>query len=151
MIKRKSSEEGDMRMKIGEVSEKFAISVDTLRYYEKIGLIDPVPRLENGLRDYDEKAINRIEFILCMRDAGLSIELLQKYFELNKVGDSTIAIRREILAEQRARLLVQMEKMQASLDRLNYKIGTYDQRLADAGQQYVRVDELLKTKKKKVQ
>ena len=63
-------------MTISEVSEKYGLTPDTLRYYERIGLIPPVPRTRSGLRDYDESSCNWIEFIKCMRGAGLQIEAL---------------------------------------------------------------------------
>ena len=63
-------------MKIMEVSEQYGLSSDTLRYYERIGLIPPVNRNESGVRDYNELDIRRVEFIKCMRSAGLPIEVL---------------------------------------------------------------------------
>jgi DNA-binding transcriptional MerR regulator len=62
-------------MKIGEVSEKFEISSDTLRYYERIGLIPTVNRNESGIREYTELDTRRVDFIKCMRDLGLPIEV----------------------------------------------------------------------------
>ena len=69
-------------MKIAEVSERYSISSDTLRYYERIGLIQPVNRSANGIRDYNEIDLRRVEFIKCMRSAGLSIEVLIEYVGL---------------------------------------------------------------------
>ena len=63
-------------MTIGEVSNKYKITTDTLRYYERIGLIPPVPRKKNGIRDYDETACGWVSFIKCMRNAGVQIEAL---------------------------------------------------------------------------
>ena len=60
-------------MKIAEVSERYNISSDTLRYYERVGLIPPVNRNISGIRDYNELDIRRVEFIKCMRSAGLPI------------------------------------------------------------------------------
>jgi DNA-binding transcriptional MerR regulator len=61
-------------MKIAEVSERYGISSDTLRYYERIGLIPNVNRNEIGIRDYNETDLKRVDFIKCMRSAGLPIE-----------------------------------------------------------------------------
>ena len=77
-------------MKIAEVSQKFNLTTDTLRYYEKVGLIEPVKRSKSGVRDYTEKDLDRIVFVKCMRQAGLSIESIQTYIELYKLGDSTL-------------------------------------------------------------
>jgi MerR family transcriptional regulator, aldehyde-responsive regulator len=66
-------------MKIAEVSEHTGISADTLRYYERIGLIPPVHRNASGIRDYSDLDLRRVEFIKCMRSAGLPIEVLIEY------------------------------------------------------------------------
>jgi DNA-binding transcriptional MerR regulator len=95
---------GGATMKIGEVSEKYEISSDTLRYYERIGLLPSVNRTDSGIRDYGELDLMRVSFIKCMRSAGLPIEVLIQYFELVQRGDETIEARKEILIEQREQL-----------------------------------------------
>ena len=113
-------------MKIMEVSEQYGISSDTLRYYERIGLIPPVHRNGSGIRDYNELDIRRVEFIKCMRSAGLPIEVLIEYVGLVQQGDTTIEARKEILKEQRAQLLSRMKEMQNTLEILNRKIEVYE-------------------------
>ena len=99
-------------MKIAEVSEHYGISSDTLRYYERIGLIPPVTRNVSGIRNYGELDIRRVEFVKCMRSAGLPIEVLIDYMELVQQGDQTIEARKEILKEQREQLVTRMAEMQ---------------------------------------
>lgn len=111
---------------ISEVSKKYNISQDTLRYYEKIGLIPPVPRTKSGIRDYDETSCGWIELMKCMRSAGVQIEALIEYVKLFQEGEQTALARKEILVEQRNILTDKIKKMQESLDRLNYKINRYD-------------------------
>ena len=65
-------------MRISEVSEKCGVSSDTLRYYERIGLLPPVNRNNDGIRDYGELDFRRVEFIKCMRSVGLPIEVYEK-------------------------------------------------------------------------
>lgn len=77
-------------MTISEVSKKYNITADTLRYYERIGLIPPVPRTKSGLRDYDETSCNWVNFIKCMRSAGLQIEALIEYVKLFQMGDESL-------------------------------------------------------------
>src|SRR6266498_5765371 len=113
-------------MKIMEVSEQSGLSSDTLRYYERIGLIPPVHRNESGIRDYNELDIRRVEFIKCMRSAGLPIEVLIEYFGLVQQGDKTIETRKEILIEQRELLVTRMKEMQKTLDILDRKIEVYE-------------------------
>jgi DNA-binding transcriptional MerR regulator len=113
-------------MKIAEVSEQYGISSDTLRYYERIGLIQPVNRNNGGIRDYSELDLRRVQFIKCMRSAGLPVEVLTEYIKLVQQGDQTIEARKEILKEQRVLLLARMKEMQKTLDILDYKIEVYE-------------------------
>jgi DNA-binding transcriptional MerR regulator len=113
-------------MKIAEVSEQYGISLDTLRYYERIGLIPPVTRNESGIRDYNKLDIRRVEFVKCMRSAGLPIEILIEYIGLVQQGDQTIEARKDILVEQRELLISRMEQMQKTLDILDHKIEVYE-------------------------
>ena len=113
-------------MKISEVSKKYNISPDTLRYYEKEGLLPNVKKNASGIREYSENDCNWVEFIKCMRGAGLSIEVLAKYIELFYKGDSTKEERKNILTEERAKLIEKRDAIQATIDRLDYKIDAYD-------------------------
>ncbi|VBB04902.1 merr bacterial regulatory protein hth signature [Lucifera butyrica] len=99
-------------MTISEVSEKFDIHQDTLRYYERIGLIPHVNRNKSGIRDYTEEDCNWVEFIKCMRSAGLPIEVLIEYVALFQQGDETLEARKKLFIEQRRQLLKRMEDMQ---------------------------------------
>src|SRR5215510_1200197 len=130
-------------MKIAEVSEQFGLSADTLRYYERVGLIPPVHRNEGGIRDYDELDLRRVDFIKCMRGAGLPVEVLIEYMELVQQGDSTIEARREILVEQRDLVAARLEEIQKTLERLNYKIEVYEQALLKKEQAMLPVEELM--------
>ncbi|HET9587340.1 MAG TPA: MerR family transcriptional regulator [Anaerolineales bacterium] len=113
-------------MKIAGVSEQYGISADTLRYYERVGLIPPVNRNDSGIRDYNELDLRREEFIKCMRSAGLPVEVLIEYVALVQRGDKTIEARKEILIEQRKLLAVRMQEMQKTLDILDHKIEAYE-------------------------
>ena len=119
-------------MTIAEVSQKFDISPDTLRYYERIGLIPPVPRTSSGIRDYDASSLRWIELMKCMRAAGVQIDALIEYVALFQQGDGTLDARKALLIEQRNQLKARMAEMQNSLDRLNDKIERYEQGLMAA-------------------
>ena len=114
-------------MTITEVSKKYGISPDTLRYYERIGLIPAVPRNRSGIRDYDEAACGWVELMKCMRAAGVQIDALIDYVALCQQGDGTAAQRKAILVEQRRQLADRMADMQRSLDRLDEKIAQYEE------------------------
>ncbi len=113
-------------MKIAEVSEKYGLSLDTLRYYERIGLIPTVNRTSNGIRDYNDADIQRVEFIKCMRNAGLPIDVLIDYVSLVQQGDSTMQARMDILKEQRALLAQKIADLQNTLSLLDHKIEYYE-------------------------
>ncbi len=127
-------------MKIQEVSEKFGISTDTLRYYERVGLIPSVNRTGSGIRDYNELDIRRVEFVKCMRGASLPIEVLIEYMALVQQGDATIETRKDILREQRNQLIVRMEEMQKTLDLLNHKIQVYESKILEKEKQ-IQIEE----------
>ncbi|HOK29226.1 MAG TPA: MerR family transcriptional regulator [bacterium] len=116
-------------MTISEVSKKYEISPDTLRYYERIGLIPKIYRNGNGIREYTEEDCRWIEFVKCMRGAGIQVEALIEYIKLFQEGDSTIEARKKILIEQRDHLIDNIEKMQKALERLNFKIKRYETRI----------------------
>ena len=117
-------------MTISEVSQKYGLSADTLRYYERIGLIPPVPRTKSGFRDYDEDSCRWIELMKCMRSAGVQIDALIEYVRLFRLGEDTLNERKELLIDQRDLLAARMAEMQKSLDRLNMKIERYDEDIA---------------------
>lgn len=117
-------------MTITEVSKKYGLSADTLRYYERVGLIPPVPRNSSGIRDYDQTSLGWVELIKCLRSAGVGIEALSEYCRLFQQGEDTTEQRKELLKEQRRQLLERMEDMRRSLDRLNDKIERYEEGLA---------------------
>jgi DNA-binding transcriptional MerR regulator len=117
---------GGAVMRISEVSEQCDISADTLRYYERIGLLPPVDRTDSGIRDYSDLDVRRVEFIKCMRSAGLPVEVLIKYYGLVQQGDETMDDRKAILVEQRAEITARMAELQKTMDLLDYKISFYE-------------------------
>ena len=113
-------------MTIKEVSEKFGISQDTLRYYERVGLIPPVTRTPSGNRDYQESDLGWVENAVCMRNAGVPIEALIEYVKLYQMGDMTFEARRQLLQEQYDALQEQKEQIEATMKRLAYKVSRYE-------------------------
>lgn len=118
-------------MQIAEVSQKYGLTKDTLRYYEKEGLIGPIKKGENGIRNYKENDLKRIEFVKCMRSAGVEVSFLKKYMELYDKGEGTVQQRRNILLEQRKILKQKIDSMQKAYQKLNYKIDLYDKQLLE--------------------
>ena len=124
-------------MRIAEVSERYGISSDTLRYYERIGLIPPVNRSNGEIRDYNETDEKRVEFIKCMRSAGLPIEALIDYVGLVQKGDDTIETRKKILIEQRELLIARMQEMQKTIGILDHKISVYENTVLKKEKEFV--------------
>ena len=116
-------------MKIAEVSKRYHMSADTLRYYERIGLLPGVTRNNSGIRDYSDRDCSRVQFVKCMRDAGVSIEALIEYMNLFEQGEETAPARKLLLEEQRDLVETRISDMQVGLDRLNEKIKNYEQLL----------------------
>lgn len=127
-------------MTIAEISKRFNLSADTLRYYERIGLIPPVNRNASGIRDYTEEDCNWIHFIKCMRSAGLSIEVLVEYVSMFQQGNSTIKARKELLIEQRSQIAEKIKEMQQTLERLDKKIDGYEERVLIKEEQLKRTN-----------
>lgn len=116
-------------MTIKEVSQKYGITQDTLRYYERIGMIPPVTRSQGGIRDYQEMDLRWVELAKCMRSAGLPVETMITYVKLCQEGENTIGDRLKLLTGQRENLLEQRRKIDVTLERLNYKILKYEEAL----------------------
>ena len=128
-------------MTIAEVGRQYGLSADTLRYYERIGLIPGVTRSKSGIRAYTEEDCRWVEFAKCMRGAGIQIEALIEYVALFQQGDATIEARKQILTEQRDQLRARIAEQQQTLDRLNTKIERYDQGLLPAEQKLMHQEE----------
>ena len=111
-------------MTIREVSEKYGISADTLRYYEKVGMIPPVTRVR-GIRDYTQEDIIWVQLAICMRASGLSVDAMVQYVELFRQGNKTISERLRLLIEQKEELLQKREKIDNALAWLETKIERY--------------------------
>lgn len=119
-------------MTIAEIVEKYDLTPDTLRYYEKIGLIPKVMRTNGGIRNYTEYDCGWIEFVKCMRNAGVQVEALVEYVRLFQQGESTAMTRKQILVRERDRIAAQLAIMQATLNRLNTKIANYEKDILSA-------------------
>lgn len=128
-------------MTIAEVGKKYNLTPDTLRYYERIGLISNVPRQKNGIRNYDDKTCRRIEFIKCMRDAGVEIEILIEYISLFEKGKSTVKAKQQLLEEQKEKLLNKQKNINETIKKLNYKLQLYDEIIDGKRKDFTEIDE----------
>lgn len=92
-------------MTIKEVSERYDITADTLRYYERVGVIPEVSRTTSGNREYTEEDLKWVKNAICLRKANVSVESIAEYVKLFKEGDETIEARLFLLTETKEQLL----------------------------------------------
>jgi DNA-binding transcriptional MerR regulator len=116
-------------MTIAEVAKKYELTPDTLRYYERIGLLPNVGRTPGGIRDYSESDCRWVEYIKCMRSAGVSVETLVEYVSLFHQGTDTIQARKKLLLEQREQIVARIEELNNVLARLDWKLDGYEERM----------------------
>lgn len=116
-------------MTIAEVSKKFGLTADTLRYYERIGLLPSVRRTSGGIREYSDEDGRWVEYIKCMRSAGISVEALIEYVKLFHEGAETISARKKLLLEQREQIVTRINEMNDVLAKLDWKIAGYEERI----------------------
>ncbi len=133
-------------MNIKEVSQVTGLSADTIRYYERIGLIPKIARKSSGVRDFVENDVAVLEFIRCFRSAGMSIERLIEYMGLVQAGDNTVKARIVLLKEEQEELRSRLVEIQKALDRLDYKIENYQTILK--GKESILFDEVRRISEK---
>lgn len=113
-------------MNIKKVSEITDVSADTIRYYERIGLLPRITRTNSGVRDFTEREIGILEFVRCFRKAGMSVEALIEYISLLEEGEGTERERLRLLTEQRDEMDDRIYELNQARERLNYKIENYE-------------------------
>lgn len=132
-------------MTIAEVCRRTGYTQDTLRYYERIGLLPPIKRTKSGMRDYDDRDISRLEFIRCMRNAGMPVETLIEYVQLFLEGDHTVDARKEILIDQKALMEQRVADTLETIKKLEHKIENYDSIMMKREKEFIGETEEKKT------
>lgn len=115
-------------MTIAEVAKKYELTSDTLRYYERVGLLPHVARTAGGIRKYAEEDCRWVEYIKCMRSAGVSVETLVEYVALFHQGKETIPARKKLLLEQREQIAAKIKELNETLSKLEWKLDGYEER-----------------------
>jgi DNA-binding transcriptional MerR regulator len=113
------------RLTIQEVAEVTGLSPHTLRYYERVGLIHPIDREQNSHRRYTREDVGWIDFLTKLRATGMSIKDMQRYAELQRRGEETLAERVEMLKSLRDKVEAHMEELNEHLQLIHYKIEIY--------------------------
>lgn len=127
-------------MNIKEVSKKFGISADTIRYYERIGVIPPVKRDERGYRDFTETDMNWVYFAKVLRKAGVTIEGLVDYGKLSQQGGKTLETRRQILSDQLEEINQHIKDLEEASNYLQYKVDSFYTHMAEFEQKKLQID-----------
>ncbi|MDP4504196.1 MerR family transcriptional regulator [Nonomuraea turcica] len=112
-------------LSITEVSRRTGLSADTLRYYEKAGLIQPVRRSRVGVRRYATADMEWLAFLMRLRDTGMSIADMKLFAELRRAGDESIAARLELLSDHRKVVDQRLRSLRSSMRALDKKIAHY--------------------------
>lgn len=116
----------DMSYSIGEVSKKTGLSVPTLRYYDKEGLIPNINRTENGLRDFTENDLGTIHIVTCIKGAGASLKEIKHYMDMCQMGDATLNDRKMFFEDKRKDIEEQLDRLNDILATIEHKIHYYD-------------------------
>ncbi|TOZ00922.1 MerR family transcriptional regulator [Leuconostoc pseudomesenteroides] len=125
-------------MNIKKAVQTTGLTADTIRYYERIGIIGSVPRLENGIRDFDDRSINQLHFAKVMRTAGMSIEALKQYIDfIYEDDDATIPARRAMLIDAADEMDEKINSLVTARDYLRYKVKNYYGHMRDTEQKLV--------------
>lgn len=114
----------------GQAAEHSGFSLDTLRYYERIGLLDGIDRAPSGHRRFRDDDLEWLGVLRCLRDTGMPLAQMRRYAELARVGQATLAERLNLLTEHDARVRERIAQMQAQRDHLSQKIDWYRSRLS---------------------
>jgi len=114
-----------MEYTIKQVSEKTGLSIYTLRYYDKEGLLPLIKRSKSGIRKFSDNDIEWLGLICCLKNSGMSICQIKEFMNLCLKGNETVETRKEILLKHKEYILNQMIQLECSLNTINYKIDHY--------------------------
>jgi DNA-binding transcriptional MerR regulator len=130
----------DKLLTIQQVAAATGLTEHTLRYYERIGLIHPIDRADSGHRRYRESDVGWIEFLMKLRNTGMSIQQMQQYSHLQRKGDITLPERVEMLKVHYAQVQAQLDALTEHQTLIRYKIDYYTSVIEEAEEQ-VKVPE----------
>ncbi|WP_158892063.1 MerR family transcriptional regulator [Amycolatopsis anabasis] len=115
-----------MSYSIAEAARRSGLSIDTLRYYERIKLLDPPARDSAGRRAYSDNDLRWLEFLTKLRTTGMPIRMMREYASLRHHGNASVGRRKAILLEQRRSVAARIAELQSCMDVLDYKINNYE-------------------------
>lgn len=116
-----------MYYSIGKVAAKTGLTVHTLRYYEKEGLLPFVRKSSSGLRMFSDNDLSWLSLIECLKETGMSLKGIKQYIDWFREGDSTLPQRLEMFKQQQLKVLAQIEQFQKYLQKIDYKVRLYEE------------------------
>lgn len=131
-----------MTYSIGEVSKMTGLTVPTLRYYDKEGLIPNINRTENGLRNFTENDLGTINIVTCIKGAGASLKEIKHYMDMCQLGDSTLLNRKQFFIDKKKDIEEQMLKLNEILATIEYKINYYEDAIEAGTENIHRIKKL---------
>ncbi len=123
---------------IGEVAKMLNISISTLRYYDKEGLLLDLERDKSGIRKFSDKNIQALKVIECLKKSGLQIKEIKEFMYWCSLGDQTIINRKNMFFKQRENVIKQIKELESTLNMLNYKCWYYTKALEDGTEKRVK-------------
>jgi DNA-binding transcriptional MerR regulator len=115
-----------MNYTIRQVAEKMGVTVPTLRYYDKEGLLPFVDKKPNGTRVFKDEDFKGLNIITCMKNSGMSIKDIKRYMDLCQEGDSTLQERLEVFFERKEAVQAQLDELNKVMETINHKIWYYE-------------------------
>ena len=116
-----------MYYSIGQVAAKTGLTVHTLRYYEKEGLLPFVRKSSSGLRMFSDNDLGWLSIIECLKKTGMPLKGIKQYIDWFREGDSTLPQRLEMFKQQQLKVLAQIEQIQKYLQKIDYKVKLYEE------------------------
>ena len=116
-----------MYYSIGQVAAKTGLTVHTLRYYEKEGLLPFVRKSSSGLLMFSDNDLGWLSIIECLKKTGMPLKGIKQYIDWFREGDSTLPQRLEMFKQQQLKVLAQIEQFQKYLQKIDYKVKLYEE------------------------
>ena len=128
-----------MTYTIKEVAEKMGVTVPTLRYYDKEGLMPFIEKKENGTRVFKDEDFKGLEIIACMKNSGMPIKDIKRYMDMCMEGDSTLQDRLDVFLERQEIVKQQIDELNNILELIEHKIWYYETDI-EAGSESIHKD-----------
>jgi len=127
-----------MEYSISKVAETYNLSIHTLRYYEKEGLLPFVKRTKSGIRKFDDAALDGLKIVECLKKSGMPLKDIKQFLDWCAEGKTTLTKRRDMFHERRETVLAQIAELHKVLDVINYKCWYYETAVNEGSEEAVR-------------